>query len=232
VLAKDLVDLRAIAGQAVEGTQHQFQERRHVLALELPETEVLVEGDAVRLEQVVSNLLSNAAKYTRPGGRIVLQLASDREQAVLCVRDNGIGISSEMLHRIFDLFVQADTSLERSQGGLGIGLTLVRRLVGMQGGTIEVNSRGLEEGSEFIMRLPLVCAVRLPDQKVVLERQPEACVAAAAGGRRRILVVDDSLDSGNTTALLLRLEGHGVQAVYDGPEALEAAREFKPEIVL
>ena len=232
VLSEELVDLRQVAAQAVEGTQHQYEARNHHLELVLPETEVIVEGDTVRLEQIISNLLTNAAKYTEPGGHIVLKLEIDDAQAILRVIDNGIGINAEMLPRIFDLFVQADVSLDRSQGGLGIGLTLVRRLVELQGGTIEAGSRGPNEGSEFIARFPIVSGVRLADIKTSSENSPENPPKPDSVTHRRILVVDDNEDSANTSALLLQLEGHKVKAAYGGPEALEIAREFKPEIIL
>lgn len=228
VLTEELVDLRQIATQAVEGTQHQYKAYKHNLELELPETEAIVEGDAVRLEQIISNLLSNAAKYTKPGGHIVLKLEVNKAQAVLCVVDNGIGINSELLPRIFDLFMQAEVSLDRSQGGLGIGLTLVRRLVELQGGSIEANSRGANQGSEFVVHFPIVPGIRLADIKTSSEAPPENKSVT----HRRILIVDDNVDSANTSALLLQLEGHDVKAVYGGPAALETAREFKPEIVL
>lgn len=227
-LKKELIDLRQIATLAVEGTQHKYQACQHKLQVELPDTEVLVEGDVVRLEQIISNLLFNAAKYTETGGHIVLKLSIDGAQAVLRVIDNGIGITAEMLPKIFDLFVQADVSLDRAQGGLGIGLTLVRRLVELQDGTIEANSRGANKGSEFVVSFPIAHGE--------LKAPPEPLVESLSGNqpvvRRRILVVDDNVDSANTSAVLLQLEGHNVKAVYGGTEAIETAREFSPEVIL
>lgn len=232
VLKAEVVDLREIASQAVEGTQHQYCACNHSLVLELPEAEVMVEGDPVRLEQIISNLLTNAAKYTEPGGHIVLSLERVETHAVLRVVDNGIGINPEMLPRIFDLFVQAEVSLARSQGGLGIGLTLVRRLVELQGGIIEAHSRGANEGSEFVVRLPIASAVSIADVRLSSDAPAEPSLEARPLIHRRILVVDDNLDSANTSALLLQLEGHEVRAAYSGPEALEIASYFEPEIIL
>lgn len=232
VLKEEIVDFRQIATHAVEGTQHQYKACNHDLEIELPETVVMVKGDVVRLEQIVSNLLSNAAKYTEPGGHIVLRLELTETQAVLRVTDNGIGINSEMLPKIFDLFTQAEVSLDRSQGGLGIGLTLVRRLVELQGGTIEANSRGVNEGSEFVVRLPVMPGVQLNEIKTSLEARPENPSENRPVSHRRILVVDDNFDSADTCAMLLQVEGHEVRAAYGGPEALEVARQFKPEVVL
>ncbi|MGZ9109233.1 MAG: chemotaxis protein CheB [Micavibrio sp.] len=226
-LKQDPVDLVQVVQQAVEGTRHQYEERRHDLVLKLPDGVVCVEGDAVRLEQIVSNLLSNAAKYTEPGGRIVLTLEHQGGKAMLSVADNGIGISSKLLPRIFDLFVQADVAIDRAQGGLGIGLTLVRRLVELQGGTVEVKSEGLKKGSEFIVRLPIYMGPAV--QPIATNNAvPEAPPFKA----RRILVVDDNVDSAKTIALLLELHGHEVQTVFDGQTALKVVQKFLPHIVL
>ena len=227
-IEKKPVDLVQIVKQAVEGTEHHYEARNHDLKLILPEKPIMVEGDFVRLEQIVSNLLSNAAKYTEHGGRVVLTLTAIDGKACLSVADNGVGISSQLLPQIFDLFVQADVSIDRSQGGLGIGLTLVRRLVELQGGTVEAKSQGLGKGSEFMVRLPLLSGDIL--QPVL----PEIAMAPknAPFKPRRILVVDDNADSAKTTALLLKLEGHEVQTTFDGPTAIKAAQTFKPEIVL
>ena len=155
-LKKDRVDLAQLLSQSIDGSRHQFDERRHELSLSLPQAQMFVEGGAIRLEQVFSNLLGNAAKYTEPGGRITVNLESDAGQAIIRVIDSGIGISPEFLPYIFDLFVQAERPLDRTQSGLGIGLTLVRRLVEWQGGTVEAKSSGRDKGSEFIVRLPTI----------------------------------------------------------------------------
>lgn len=229
VLKEELVDLRQIAQQAVEGTEHQYKARNHKLVLDLPDNSANVRGDPVRLEQIVSNLLSNAAKYTEPGGHISITLAAENDQAVLSVKDNGIGIDHDLLSRVFDLFVQADASLDRSQGGLGIGLTLVHRLVELQGGTIDVKSDEVNAGSEFIVCFPIACGSAATATKAPSEETPTKNRPAT---HQRILVVDDNMDSADTSALLLRLEGHDVRAVYDGPQALAMANDFRPAIIL
>ncbi len=227
-LKKEPVDLVEIVNQAVEGAKHLYEARHHKLKLNLPKEEVVVEGDAVRLEQIVSNLLTNAAKYTKPGGRIVLTLESLGGGAVLSVADNGIGISSQLLPRIFDLFVQADVSIDRTQGGLGIGLTIVRRLVELQGGTVEVHSEGLQKGSTFVVRLPIFSGTDIRSAATKKVSVPKDVPFTS----RRILVVDDNVDSANTSALLLKLEGHDVQTVFDGLAAIKAAEKFQPEVIL
>lgn len=226
-LKKEPVDMAQIVHQAVGSTKHQFETLGHQLKLILPKEEVIVEGDAIRLEQIVSNLLSNAAKYTLPGGLIVLKLEQQGTTAVLSVADNGIGISSDLLPRIFDLFVQAKVSVDRAQGGLGIGLTLVRRLVELQGGTVEAKSEGLNKGSEFFVRLPVLDSPRV--RTLEKKNLPARNVPFVS---RRILVVDDNVDSAQTSSLLLKLQGHEVQAVFDGQTALKTAQKFRPEIVL
>jgi CheY-like chemotaxis protein len=188
---------------------------------------VRVEADAARLAQVLSNLLNNAAKYTEDGGRIELIAERVSEEAVLRVRDNGIGIAPEMLPRVFDMFMQVEGSTDRSQGGLGIGLTLVRRLVEMHGGKIEARSAGLGRGSEFLVRLqaltePAFESVRKP---------PEDSSAQAPSGARRVLIVDDNADSAESMAVLLRFHGHEVRLAYNGQAALEEAHAFRPEVM-
>ena len=186
----------------------------------------MVSGDAVRLEQVLTNLLNNAAKYTDPGGEITISAAREGNEAMLRVRDNGIGIESSMLTRIFDLFVQAERKVDRSMGGLGIGLTLVRKLIELHGGTVEARSEGLGKGSEFIVRLPLhPSALGARDSKPG-ER------AFAKLPPHRVLVVDDNIDAANTLAMLLRLAQQEVRPFYSGPSALEEAAKFHPDVVI
>ena len=199
--------------------------RGHRFEVRLPKTPLPVSGDPVRLGQIFENLLSNAAKYTPPDGAVTLSLERDGPHAVVRVRDPGVGISADVLPRIFDLFVQADTTLDRSDGGLGIGLTLVDRLTRMHGGTVMARSDGAGTGSEFEVRLPL---------------DVEAAVAAddAEGDedsqvmRRRYLIVDDNVDSAESLRLLLEMRGHTAHVVHDGFSAAGAAREFDPDIVL
>jgi CheY-like chemotaxis protein len=176
---------------------------------------------------VISNLLNNAARYSEPGSKIELTARSDGKEAVIRVRDNGIGISQDMLPRIFDPFLQVDNSLERSQGGLGIGLTLVKQVVKMHSGRVEAASEGLGKGTEFAVWLPVV------EMGEVSAASPgNASPPAARGSRRRVLVVDDLRDSADALALMLEMDGHEVRTAYDGAEAARAAMEFQAEVVL
>ena len=226
-LRQEVVDLVQVVKQAVATVSHHFEARNHAFTLSMPENNVVVRGDTLRLEQIVGNLLTNAAKYTRPGGHIFLTLEQQEMQAVLTVADNGIGIAPELLPCIFDLFTQAELSLDRTQGGLGIGLTLVRRLVELQGGTVEARSEGLKKGSQFIVRLPVLVGVDVPP---VAPARPMPKSAPASS--RRILIVDDSADAVAASALLLKLLGHDIQTSIDGPTAIETARTFKPDVIL
>jgi CheY-like chemotaxis protein len=176
---------------------------------------------------VLSNLLNNAAKYTEDGGRIELIAQRTPKEAVLRVRDNGVGIAPEAMPQLFDMFMQVESSTDRSQGGLGIGLTIVRRLVEMHGGKIEARSAGLGKGSEFLVRLPAL-AEPAPESAREL---PEASSESSAKGPRRMLVVDDNVDSAESMALVLRLQGHEVRLAYDGQSALEEAQSFRPEVM-
>ncbi len=222
------VDLVPAVNEAVEEMRTLVNAYRHTLTLALPSQPVVVEGDATRLEQVAANLLGNSIKFTEPGGRIDLSLACSGEEAVLEVADNGIGIAPELLPQIFELFVQGQRSADRSQGGLGLGLTLVRRLVELHGGTIEAKSAGVNRGSTFTVRLPLAS---IPEaSRTMAEPEPEAQDGEAVS--RRMLVVDDNVDTLAAMAILLRLDKHTVETASDGPAALAIARTFAPEIVL
>jgi PAS domain S-box-containing protein len=219
-------DLRDVARQAVETAQPLINERRHELALALPEGPLLVEGDLTRLAQVVGNLLNNAAKYTDREGRIWLTVEPGAEaEAIIRVRDTGRGIDPAVIGEVFDLFYQADCTLDRSEGGLGIGLSLVRSLVSMHGGTIEARSEGRGRGSEFVVRLP--CLI----ERAVAAEEGRAEEARAEAGLR-VLVVDDNRDSAETMALLLDLEGHQVEQAHDGGQAVDAALRRRPDVVL
>jgi len=188
---------------------------------------VTLMADPIRLAQVISNLLNNAARYSEPGSKIELTAQCEGKEAVIRVRDNGIGISQDMLPRIFEPFIQADNSLERSQGGLGIGLTLVKQVVKMHAGRVEAASEGLGRGAEFTVWLPVV-EMREPSAA-----NPGSVNASAAGGsKRRVLVVDDLKDSADALALMLEMDGHEVRTAYDGAEAARAALEFQAEVVL
>ena len=224
-LQRQPIELQEVAQRAVEASEPFLKSRGHVLNVSLPKEPVWVDGDTVRLTQVVGNLLNNAAKFTSHPDRISLMLQRDDGQAVVRVRDRGIGISTELLPRIFDVFVQADSSLARSQGGLGIGLTLVRRIVAMHGGTVEAVSAGRDQGSEFVVRLPVAVA---PVDGPQAARGPRTLLPPA----RRVLVVDDNVDAANTLAMLLRLLHQDVvQVVFDGPAAVKAIEQLKPDVV-
>ena len=232
-LRKETVDLGAVLAGAVEQVGPMITARRQQLSVAAPPLPVYLECDPVRLEQIICNLLTNACKFTPPGGRIELT-AGMAEPAVapgmaeIRVVDNGNGISAEMLPRVFELFAQADSSLERSQGGLGIGLTLVHKLVDLHGGTIQARSDGPNRGSEFVVRLPAASMVPRRAQHGDGRRKPRP----SAGSAWRVMVVDDNVDAGDTLALLLKVWGHEVRVERDGEAAIAAAAEFRPDVVL
>jgi CheY-like chemotaxis protein/anti-sigma regulatory factor (Ser/Thr protein kinase) len=184
-----------------------------------------VNADAARLGQVLANLLANAAKYTPAGGSIWLTAEPLADEIVVRVRDTGVGIERELLPHVFDLFVQADVSLERARGGLGIGLTIVRQLVQMHGGRVEARSDGPGRGSEFLVRLPQAAAMARGQGAPPSRR-------SSAAARLRVLVVEDNADSADTLAEILRLWGHQVRLVLDGPSAIEAAERFEPDVIV
>jgi two-component system CheB/CheR fusion protein len=218
------LDLKQTVLEALEELRHELDARQHELSLSLPPGRVPVEGDSVRLEQVVANLLGNSIKFTEPGGHIDLVLEIEGDAAVLRVRDDGIGIPAEQTSAVFDLFFQADRSLDRDQGGLGLGLTLARRLVELHGGTLDARSPGPQQGSEFVLRLPVSSG--LPAAAAVEEAK------ALKGAPRRILVVDDNADAADSITMLLQLDRHELRTVSDGPAGLAALRDFRPDVVL
>jgi PAS domain S-box-containing protein len=220
------VELAAVVARAVETTRPLIDARKHQLRVSLPPEALRLEADPVRLGQVMANLLTNAAKYTEEGGRIGLTVEREGGAAVIRVRDNGVGIPRDKLASVFDVFTQVDRSLERSQGGLGVGLTLVKSLVEMHGGSVEAHSEGAGQGSEFIVRLP-VLQTEQPSEASKVEQTVRRPAAP-----RRVLVVDDNVDAAESLAMLLRIDGHEVRPVYDGTAALEAARTFRPEVIL
>lgn len=228
-LKREPVDLAAVARQAAEASRPRIEEYHHRLSIHLPDTPVYVNGDPIRLEQIVTNLLENAIKYTEPGGRLELTVVRDHHQAILRMRDNGIGLAPESQEAIFGLFTQIDSSLARSGGGLGIGLTLVRRVLALHGGTIEARSAGLGQGAEFIVRLPAEEAEVRAVQSAT-HAPTHAPVEAEAG--RRVLIVDDNPDGAESLALLARAWGHEVAVARDGPTALALAESFQPERAL
>jgi PAS domain S-box-containing protein len=224
-LRKETIDVASVIGRAVETVQPIIEGHGHKLDVALPPEPVCLEGDLVRLAQVFSNLLANAAKFTEGRGVIRLNASVDNGDVKVSVRDSGIGIRPEVLPHVFDLFMQADQSIARSRGGLGIGLTIVRRLVEMHGGRIAAHSAGSGRGSEFVVHLPIsTCA---------LAAKPPATVGEvhAPSLRRRILVVDDNADAADSLAILLGCSGDEVRVAYDGPSALSAAHDFHPEVV-
>jgi signal transduction histidine kinase len=227
-LRKEVVDLANVVQRAVEATRPTIDSRGHALAIQLPREKLRLEADPARLQQVLSNLLHNAAKYTMPGGRIWLTAAREGDEAVVRVRDTGIGVPSDVLERVFEPFVQqSDDSLARTQGGLGVGLTLVRSLVEMHDGHVEASSPGLGQGSEFVVRLPALPPLQTGEIKL-----PVPPAEATAPRPLRVLVVEDNIDAAESLATLLRLWHHDVNVVHDGCAALDAAREQQPEVVL
>jgi PAS domain S-box-containing protein len=226
-LRKERLDLTTVFARGIETAQPAIDSQGHELSVSLPAQPIQLEGDLVRLAQVVSNLLVNAAKYTERAGRIWLSGDRDGDHAVIRVRDTGVGIDPELLSHIFDLFRQADRSLARSQGGLGIGLTLVKHLVELHGGAVSASSDGQGCGSEFVVRLPA-----LPAAPVVLDNGTSDAAMDPSAVRHRMLVVDDNIDAAESGAILLRLLGHEVTTAHDGPSAIEAVRAFRPEVVL
>ncbi len=225
-LEMESVDLASVAAQAVETSRPLLQARRHALEVSVPQAPLPVRGDSVRLSQVVANLLNNAAKYTEPGGRLELSVAREGESVVLAVRDNGIGIAPAMLSRVFDLFTQAESTRDGAQGGLGIGLTLVKRLVELHGGEVEARSEGAGKGSEFVVRLPALAPTTW--HHPVRSRRAIALDSAPL----RVLVVDDNVDAADSLARVLGLWGHSVHTANDGLEALDQAAAFTPDAVL
>ncbi|MDB5337378.1 MAG: domain S-box [Planctomycetaceae bacterium] len=223
----ECVELANIVARAAEMVQPLMETQGHELTIELPNESLLLNADAVRLSQVVGNLLTNAAKYTEAGGRIALTVLRTADQAVLRIRDNGIGIAPDLLPHIFDLFVQADHSTTRSQGGLGIGLTLVRNLVELHQGTVEVQSEGLGKGSEFIVKLPIVAEFNGAPGSTIAPVQQQLPTPSG----HRLMIVDDNRDAAKTLSVLLRLLGHDVQEAYDGPTALKLAKDFRPALI-
>lgn len=231
-LRREPLELSTIINRVVETSRLLIDARRQHLTVTLPPElaePTRVEGDLTRLTQVVSNLLNNAAKYTDEGGHIELTAAEENGEAVIRVRDDGIGMPVELLPHVFSLFTQADRSLDRSQGGLGIGLTLVRNIVEMHGGRVAARSEGPGRGSEFIVRLP---ALRIADSGLRIEEDSAIPQSTIGAPHLRVLVVEDNVDSAEMMAFMLKLGGHEVRMALDGPSSLEAACAFLPQVVL
>ncbi len=219
------LELEALAEQAVEAVRPLVDARRHALDVTLPDRSVTIRGDAARLTQVLVNLLNNAVKYTEPGGRIELGMTVDGDVVVFAVRDNGLGIPNEMQERVFDRFERGSVGPLHAADGLGVGLTLARRLVGLHGGTVTAHSNGPGRGSEFVVRLPLVAV----EKEKRVERRPRDITRAE---KREILVVDDNDDAAVMLARLLQLRGHSVRTAHNGAQAMSSALTRPPEIVV
>ena len=224
-LRPETVELAAVIRQVVEATRPANDAAHQELMVTLPSRPVYVHADPARLAQVLGNLLHNASKFSRPGGRISLTAEQRGRDLVVTVKDAGMGISSELLPKIFEMFAQGDQTLERSHSGLGIGLTLVRRLVEMHGGTVQASSEGPGRGSEFVVRLP-----GLIEESVA--PPPNPAVDAPAVAARRILVVDDNHDAAESMSMLLELMGNETRLAFDGMEAVDAAASFRPDVIL
>jgi PAS domain S-box-containing protein len=225
-LRKERVSIASLVSDALDVCGALAQERRQELTVTMPDEPLYVDVDKTRLVQALCNLVSNSVKYSDPGGRISLTVEHDVDQAVIRVKDSGIGIPPAMLPIVFDLFTQVDHSLEKSQGGLGVGLAIVKRLVEMHGGSVDARSEGSGKGSEFIIRLPVVLTV------VQEQPKPDDVEHPGRVARRRVLVVDDNIDAANSLAMMLKLVGNEVRLAYDGVEAVEAAAEYRPDVIL
>ena len=225
-LRRERVELAAVVRSAVETSRPLIDRQGHELTVALPPGPVPLDADPVRLAQVFSNLLTNAAKYSERGGRIWLTAEVQSGGLVVRVRDAGIGIDPGQLARVFDMFAQVQTALEKSQGGLGIGLSLVKGLVAMHGGTVEVTSAGPGHGSEFVVRLPVATGPSAETAAPVEE------IAARRPASRRVLIVDDNVDAADSLGELLAFAGHAVRTAYDGFAGLAAAAEFRPDVIL
>ncbi len=226
VLRKEHIELAKVVQQAVETSRPLVDSRAHKLFVEEPPEPIFVDADKTRLTQVIANLLNNAAKYTECGGQITLRTVLHGSDAVLSVRDNGAGIPAQMLPKIFDMFTQVDRSLERSQGGLGIGLSLVKGLIEQHGGSVEARSDGHGTGSEFIIRLPVAFSKSSGERTMNAENQTRSNAA------HRILVVDDNRDAATSLAIMFKLMGNETRTAHDGLEALDAAATFRPNMVM
>jgi signal transduction histidine kinase len=226
-LQRERVLIDAVVARAVETARPLIDARKHELTLDLPEELLSVEGDPTRLVQIIGNILHNAAKFMDPGGRIVLSVAREDSYAVISVKDFGMGIPRDLVPKIFDLFSQVHQKSEGAHGGLGIGLALVRRLVEMHGGVVTANSAGPAQGTELVVRLPLIGV-----QSTFVSFPPSDAKRPPHIAPRRILVADDNNDAVEALALQLRLAGHEVRSANDGVEALEVADTFAPQVVL
>jgi signal transduction histidine kinase/CheY-like chemotaxis protein len=226
-LSRKPVQLAEVIAKAVEIASPLLEQRRHRLELDVPASGLPVLADETRLAQVVANLLTNAARYTNDGGHIVVRAAREGKEITLSVKDNGIGLSKELLPRVFDLFVQGPNAADRRQGGLGLGLSLVQSLVALHGGSVEAKSEGTDKGSEFIVRLPAMVVELVPN---LHDASPTP--GSEATEQRRVLIVDDNTDAADLLGELLQMRGHLVALADDGPSALITAPRFDPDIAI
>jgi len=223
-LHREAVELGKVIEHSLEIVRPLFDSKRHALSVDVPETPVWVFGDFSRLSQIFSNVLHNAAKYTADGGDIALKVEADRGNVTVRVRDNGIGIEPQFLPHVFEVFTQGYRGLDRSQGGLGVGLAVVRRLIELHQGEVNITSDGPAQGTEVSVRLPCISEVV---QHTALEPPP-----APSRGGRRVLVVDDNADAAESIAVLLEIEGHEVKAVTDAMQALSCFEAFAPQVAI
>ena len=223
-LNSERIDLRQVVDAAVEANRPLIEEMGHVFSVSLPSAPAVLNADPVRFAQIVSNLLNNAAKYTPPGGRIVLKAEHRGHEVEVSVTDNGIGIPAESVESIFEMFTQVGSPSPNAQGGLGIGLSVAKGLVSLHGGTIQAHSEGLGRGSEFRVRVPT---------RLTIDAEPATPASTVLAPQSlKILVVDDNRDAAESLSMLLELKGHVVRSAYDGEHALQVAEDFRPDIVL
>ena len=229
-LKDELVEMAEVVANAIEMTSPLLEERTHVLTVDMPRHGLLVRGDATRLGQVVSNLLTNAAKYTPAGGRVTVSARDEDGEVVLRVRDTGMGIDRDVLPRVFDLFVQGRQGIDRSEGGLGLGLTIVRSLVERHGGRVEAVSGGRGTGSEFVVRLPRATLLDVERERRRLLPAPPAQAGVTARASTRVLIVDDNIDGAEMLGVALGAQGYDVRVAHDAPSALQLAAAFRPDV--
>ncbi|MDQ3038459.1 MAG: hybrid sensor histidine kinase/response regulator, partial [Pseudomonadota bacterium] len=225
LLRREHVLLAVVVNNAVEASLPLIEQLGQQLTVTLPQQPLTVDGDLTRLAQVFVNLLNNAAKYSDPGGHVQLNVERQGSEVVVTVKDSGIGIDADQLPHIFQMFTQVDRSLEKSQGGLGIGLTLVNRLVEMHGGRVEAKSKGPGQGSEFVVQLPLVVTA-------IKQQEPSGAAEHCVSSSLRILVVDDNRDGADSLSETLKMVGNDTRTAYDGEAGVDAAGEFRPDVVL
>ena len=226
-LQRAVVAVASVVDRALETTRPQVEEGRHTVSVAVEPADLEIDADPARLEQLLENLLGNAAKYTPPGGSIAVTAERNGDEVCIAVRDSGVGLEPDMLARVFDLFAQADRGLDRRQGGLGIGLTVVRRIAELHGGRVEARSAGLGTGAEFLVRLPAGSLARPEPPVSELELAP-----AASGDGADILLIEDNVDAADSLKLLLELYGHHVRVAHDGETGIRMAERAAPDLLL